>query len=376
MHCPNTVGGNPSGISRTLNKLGLVSYVIALKKSIYGYQADKILFGENDSFISREFKKIKAIFVIPWKFDVIHYNFGSTIFSPPAPVKLGENFFRKLGRRIYFLYSSTLQILELSMLKALRRPIFMHYQGNDARQGSFIRSNFKFSIATQVDEVYYNKYTDAFKQKSIERIANYCENIYALNPDLLHVLPKGTKFTPYCHLNLNEWSPKYTQMEKRPLRIGHAPSDRKTKGTQLIIDALDSLDQSGYPFEFILIEGLSNEEARKKYEAIDVLVDQLFAGWYGGLAVEAMALGKPVLVYLREEDFKFVPTKMVEDFPFIQVCPETIRDGLEKLLNMSRSELLTLGKLSRRYVEKWHDPMRIVDDIKSDYERALRARLK
>ena len=95
-------------------------------------------------------------------------------------------------------------------------------------------------------------------------------------------------------------------MEKRPLRIGHAPSDRKTKGTQLIIDALDSLNQSGYRFEFILIEGLSNEEARKKYETIDVLVDQLFAGWYGGLAVEAMALGKPVLVYLREEDFKFV----------------------------------------------------------------------
>ena len=376
MHCPNTVGGNPSGISRTLNKLGLFSHVIALKKSIYGYQADKILFGKNDSFISREFKKIKEIFVIPWKFDVIHYNFGSTIFSPPAPVKLGENFLRKLARRVYFLYSSTLQILELSMLKALRRPIFMHYQGNDARQGSFIRSNFKFSIATQVDEAYYNKYTDAFKQKSIERIANYCENIYALNPDLLHVLPRGTKFTPYCHLDLNQWSPKYTQMEKRPLRIGHAPSDRKTKGTQLIIDALDSLNQSGYRFEFILIEGLSNVEARKKYETIDVLVDQLFAGWYGGLAVEAMALGKPVLVYLREEDFKFVPTKMVEDFPFIQVCPETIRDGLEKLLNMSRSELLNLGKLSRRYVESWHDPIRIVNDIKSDYERALRARLK
>ena len=32
LHCPNTVGGNPSGISRTLNKLGLVSHVIALKK--------------------------------------------------------------------------------------------------------------------------------------------------------------------------------------------------------------------------------------------------------------------------------------------------------------------------------------------------------
>ena len=66
---------------------------------------------------------------------------------------------------------------------------------------------------------------------------------------------------------------------------------------------------------------------------------------------------------------------MVEDFPLFRYV-QTIRDGLEKLLNMSRSELLNLGKLSRRYVESWHDPIRIVDDIKSDYERALRARLK
>ena len=78
--------------------------------------------------------------------------------------------------------------------------------------------------------------------------------------------------------------------------IGHAPSHRAVKGTNLIIDALNSLKKKGFSFELVLIEGLSNSEARKKYETVDVLVDQLFAGWYGGLAVEAMALGKPVLV--------------------------------------------------------------------------------
>ena len=71
------------------------------------------------------------------------------------------------------------------------------------------------------------------------------------------------------------------------------------KGTNLIIDALNSLKEKGFSFELVLIEGLSNSEARKKYETVDVLVDQLFAGWYGGLAVEAMVHWANQFAYLR-----------------------------------------------------------------------------
>jgi hypothetical protein len=41
----------------------------------------------------------------------------------------------------------------------------------------------------------------------------------------------------------------------------------------------------------------------------------LFAGWYGGLAVELMALGKPVLAYIREEDLSFVDPQMRYELP-------------------------------------------------------------
>lgn len=338
---------------------------------MYEYEADQVLWKKKDSFILREIKRIVTILTMPWKFEVIHYNFGTTVACPPPPFKPGEGFFNRIARAIYFLYSSILQCWELSMLKALGRPMFVHYQGDDARQGSFSQENFKISIASQVDEGYYNPHSDAFKKRSINRMARYCHTIYALNPDLLHVLPKGAKFTPYCHLDLSEWSPVYPSKTDRPLRIGHAPSHRKVKGTQLIIDALDSLRESGYSFEFVLVEGVSNREARKIYETIDILVDQLFAGWYGGLAVEAMALGKPVVVYLRDEDLKFVPEQMTEEFPFIRVCPETVRDGLKKVLNMSNTELSNLSRQSRAYVEKWHDPISIVDGIKRDYEKAL-----
>jgi glycosyltransferase involved in cell wall biosynthesis len=118
----------------------------------------------------------------------------------------------------------------------------------------------------------------------------------------------------------------------------------------------------------LLVEGMSNAEARKVYESADVLVDQLFAGWYGGLAVELMALGKPVLVYIRDEDLGFIPPEMKADLPFLQITPVTVEDALCDLLLMPRESLVALGKKSRAFVERWHDPLNIARDIKEDYE--------
>ena len=75
-------------------------------------------------------------------------------------------------------------------------------------------------------------------------------------------------------------------------------------------------------FEFILIEGLSHSEARHLYQTADLLVDQLFVGWYGGLAVECMALGKPVICYIREEDLAFLPAQMRQDLPIINATAQ------------------------------------------------------
>src|SRR5262249_9205527 len=50
-----------------------------------------------------------------------------------------------------------------------------------------------------------------------------------------------------------------------------------------------------------IVEGLHHDEARRRYERADIVVDQLNAGWYGLFANEAMALGKPVVTFLHEE---------------------------------------------------------------------------
>jgi hypothetical protein len=107
------------------------------------------------------------------------------------------------------------------------------------------------------------------------------------------------------------------------------------------------------------------------YKTLDVIVDQLFAGWYGGLAVELMALGKPVISYIRDEDMHFLPDQMRSELPIIQAEPNTIRDVLEGTLKMPRAELVKLAHQSREYVEKWHDPLKIAMRIKNDMEFAL-----
>ncbi|WP_199311950.1 hypothetical protein [Phormidium tenue] len=263
------------------------------------------------------------------------------------------------------------QWLEFSILRFRKVPIFVHYQGDDARQGDFCRKHFDITIAKQVDESYYNRRSDDYKRWQIQRLSHFCSKIYALNPDLLYVLPPQAEFIPYSHISLQEWIPVYNQLENRPLRIGHAPSHRQAKGTDVLINALNNLSNQGYDFELILVENKHHAEAMRCYQEIDILVDQLFAGWYGGLAVEAMALGKPVLVYIRDNDLNFIPPDMRQELPFIQVDASSLESRLKMALEMPRQELYELAQKSRAFVEKWHDPIAIAQRIKTDYEQAL-----
>jgi len=120
-------------------------------------------------------------------------------------------------------------------------------------------------------------------------------------------------------------------------------------------------------FEFVLVEGLPNSEARKLYERATLLIDQLYAGWYGGLAVELMALGKPVMCYIRETDLIYIPEEMKKDLPIINVRPDTLYSTLQEWLVERRDELPSLGLKSRAFVEKWHDPLKIAGQLRNDY---------
>ncbi|MGY8832627.1 MAG: glycosyltransferase family 1 protein [Pseudomonadales bacterium] len=368
LHAPSSVGGNPQALSRALRMLGVRSYSLVVSQNYLAYPADIELHRPGQSLVMRELKRIGAILFMLPRFDVIHYNAGTTLANAYAFSFSSRQGVRGFLRLFYAGYLRILQRFEITYVRMLGKAVFVTYQGDDARQGDYSREHFAINIASQVEEGYYCAASDAFKRHNIKLLSSIAHQIYSVNPDLLHVLPESARFTPYSLVFLDEWAPSYTQDQNRPLRIVHAPSNRKVKGSDLILSALDRLRAQGFEFELLLVEGMSNAEARKVYESADVLVDQLFAGWYGGLAVELMALGKPVLVYIRDEDLEFIPPEMKADLPFIQITPVTVEDALRDLLLMPRESLVALGKRSRAFVERWHDPLNIARDIKEDYE--------
>jgi hypothetical protein len=145
------------------------------------------------------------------------------------------------------------------------------------------------------------------------------------------------------------------------------------KGTSAVVEAVERLRREGVDFEFLLVENLSNAAARKLYERADLLVDQLRIGWYGGLAVELMALGKPVICYIRQEDLRYIPSAMAQDLPLIQADMTSIYSVLRYWLTEGRDRLHERGVSSRGFVERWHDPLQIAARLKHAYQAPISA---
>jgi glycosyltransferase involved in cell wall biosynthesis len=81
-----------------------------------------------------------------------------------------------------------------------------------------------------------------------------------------------------------------------------------------------------------------------------------------------MALGKPVVGYIREDDLKFIPKGMRDDLPIVNATPGTIGAVLEALVE-SKANLVRIGEAGRAYVEKWHDPMQVAKRTMAEYLR-------
>lgn len=370
LHCPTTTGGNPVSLARQERLLGESSHSMTLEQNYLNYPVDQVLWEPSDGFLKREWKRLCFVLLRLSRFDIVHYNFGTSIAQPGPFQKDGDSVPVAIVRFLYAMYRWWLQGLEFFLLRRKGIPVFVTYQGDDARQGEYCRQNFRIHFADRVRKDYYTQRSDAFKRLQISRFEQNSHKIYALNPDLLNVLPETAGFLPYSHVHLEEWMPVYSQNHEEPLKFVHAPTNREVKGTEYFLNALEELKEEGYRFELILVEGESYAEAQKLYAGADVLLDQLLAGWYGGLTVELMALGKPAVVYVREEDLHFIPEQMKQDLPHFQAEPDTVKETLRLILEMPREDLVQRARASRIFVENWHHPESVARRLIQDYRDA------
>lgn len=126
-----------------------------------------------------------------------------------------------------------------------------------------------------------------------------------------------------------------------PIVVGHSPSKRSTKGTDLILTVLKSL-----PVELELIEGVTYRECLARRARCHIFVDQMqpAIGGFGASSVEAMAAGCAVLADVRHVHHqvdRFYPRP-----PIVHVA--TAEDLTLELTDMlrNRERLRTLRSMS------------------------------
>lgn len=350
LHCPTDVGGNAWTLSRAERKLGLDSTVMVYTKSWLDYPVDIDLHLEVKPRLLKALSMFSFFVRALPEYDVFHFNFGSSLLSYPP---------------LHYI-----DFFDLPILRRFGKGIVVTYQGSDARQKTYHVQNFADSPYTESDcyDSHSDQKRDSLKSSRIKKFGRYADKIFALNPDLLHVLPEEAEFLPYACVDLEKYKPLSKPVKRDShFNILHAPTNRGLKGSKYIIEAVERLRHTYDDIELLLVEGIPHDHTLELYKKADLVVDQLLIGWYGGLAVEAMALGKPVVCYIREEDLKFIPTEMRKDLPIVNANPKNIYEVLMKLVE-ERDGLPLLGKQSRAYVEKWHDPMRVASRTKEVYE--------
>ena len=364
LHCPTAVGSFGPLIAKHEKKNGIESHSLLMGTNIYFKHADFIV---HPSFINRFIWLLKLIFS---DYSIIWFNFGTSLI-PTAYIKSHHNVGQKLLREVYNLTLGSL--FDVYLLKRCGKKIIVSFQGDDIRQEDFARKHFK--ISHTFSEGYGSPELDRLKRTRVQKWTKYADKIFAFNPDLLHLLPPYATFFPYCReLPDIEYHKRHSKRLTDSLRVVHAPTDRAVKGTQFVLDTVERLKHEGHLIELILVEGKSNKEALDIYATADLAIDQLRTGWYGGFAVELMALGKPVLSYIREGDLKFIPQEMRDELPIIDANQDTLYEALLKLLH-NRHKIHEIGLQSRKFVEKWHDVEKRIPYLQQLYQDLLNPEL-
>lgn len=335
-HGISGAAGQPSTISKAQRALGFDAYCYGIEENKFGYNVDFNLEVGGD-FHSSMFKLLEQDL---YQYDVFHFYFRSLFFN-----------------------KKTLAFptgLDLLLLKAAGKKIFINFRGSEARIHSMFKEYSPYNYVDENPAGLTENFPEEAQRRYIEFALAIADGVLVPDAELQSYIP-GSIIIPRA-IELERFDPNSTVKNIVPVVL-HAPSRRVVKGTDYVLRALEELKEEGVKFELRLIEGLENEEAVAEYAKADIIVDQLRIGWYGVLAVEAMAMRKPVVSYIRED--------LVHTFsgglPVANANPENIKGILRELIENSlyREEIARRGY---EYCCATHDSKKVASALINVYQ--------
>lgn len=264
-------------------------------------------------------------------YDVFHFHFGGTFF----PDKRDLETLHKAGKKMV-----------------------VHHRGSDARILSVAKEKNPYVRVK-------NEWTEERIRENLTKLSSYVDHAIALDYEIETYVKdyyKHTHVIPHI-IDIYKLKPNYPTIKQNPLVV-HAPTKRNLKGTEFVLDAVQKLKNEGMSFEFKLIEGLNHAETMKLLSEADLVIDQLRIGAAGYLSTEAMALGKPVICYIRED----LVSKYPEEFPVVNANPANIADVLKDLLH-TPAQWKALGVQGRAYVKKYHSATNVIHQYIDVYKK-------
>ncbi|MFQ5734657.1 MAG: glycosyltransferase [Planctomycetaceae bacterium] len=252
------------------------------------------------------------------------------------------------------LETSCFNTRELHALQALGKEVFLWTYGSDVRTRKRSEALGRFQICGECPTPRKACICDdELGRRNYETIRKHATAVFAMG-DMTEYTPGSRNDLFFWPVDLNadggrRFAPQYPDPHsERPVRIVHAPNHREFKGTRFFLDAIDRIRNDGVEIDLKLVEKVPNAEALEIYRSADLIFDQCLIGFHGYFAIEAMAMGKPVLTYIRKREYLLSP----QECPLQSAGPEDVEAALRRLVS-DRTRLHELGLAGRRYVEKY-----------------------
>lgn len=252
--------------------------------------------------------------------------------------------------------------IDLPFYKYFGKKIVMEYLGNDIQGYQLSIEKYKWTNVKYLDINNKNKNYDLNIRKNFNFVKKHSNKLLVCAPMYSEFVP-NSEVLPLC-INLNQDITPYPVFIDH-FRIMHAPTHRGQKGTDFIVKAVEQLKLEGYNIYFDLVENVNHDKLIEHYEKCHLFIDQILGGWYGTASIEAMSLGRPVIVFIREEYFNYV--NYGQNLPVINSNPDNIYQVLKNTLDKGYDYLHKKGINSRKFVEEYHDVRKVTKKLISIY---------
>ena len=255
--------------------------------------------------------------------------------------------------------------LEMPLLKLLGKKIIVSAYGGDVRVQQITKALGPYNCCMDCTQQMVACICDeGLARRNLTHVHRYADLMLSMG-DMIEYTPGSRNDGFYWAIDLKKWPFVGVSLTSHPVKVVHAPNHPQFKGTRFLIDVVRQLQDEGYPVELVLVQGVSNEEAMERYKQADIIADQFLIGWHGNFAVEGMALGKPVIGYIRKPE-AYLPKGL--ECPIVSANPDTLKQALIRLIENPQLRY-ELGIQGRRYVEQVFSLERVGERMDRLYRR-------